>query len=276
MIELPEAVVLSRQIQESLQGKKIVSVEVALSPHKFAWYHKDPQVYKQILLNKTITVSNSYGGFVEIQVEDAVLLFNDGVSLRVHSKLDPKPKKHQLLVVFEDDSALSACVQMYGGLWCYNEGDFQNDYLMVAKEKPSPLTISFDRFYFENMIQSQVKKLSLKAFLATEQRIPGLGNGVLQDILFNCGLHPKRKTDTLEEKERNKLFDSVKGTLYQMTQMGGRDTEKDLFGFYGGYGTKLSKNTVETPCVVCGTIIQRESYMGGSIYYCSGCQPLTH
>jgi hypothetical protein len=32
----------------------------------------------------------------------------------------------------------------------------------------------------------EVKKLSLKALLATEQRIPGLGNGVLQDILFKA------------------------------------------------------------------------------------------
>lgn|GEM_PF-2077218 len=30
-----------------------------------------------------------------------------------------------------------------------------------------------------------------KAFLATEQRIPGLGNGVLQDILWTARIHPK-------------------------------------------------------------------------------------
>ncbi|HBT18319.1 MAG TPA: endonuclease VIII, partial [Firmicutes bacterium] len=40
----------------------------------------------------------------------------------------------------------------------------------------------------------------------------------------------------------------------------------------GGYQTKLSKKTVNKPCPVCGSIIKKETYMGGSIYYCEGCQ----
>jgi formamidopyrimidine-DNA glycosylase len=57
-----------------------------------------------------------------------------------------------------------------------------------------------------------------------------------------------------------------------MTEQGGRDTERDLFGCFGGYKTILSKNTVDTPCLVCGTVIKKEPFMGGSIYYCPGCQ----
>ncbi len=84
------------------------------------------------------------------------------------------------------------------------------------------------------------EKLSLKAFLATEQRIPGLGNGVLQDILYNARLHPKKKLGALSDGEFAALFSSVKNTLAEMTRNGGRDTEKDLFGSTGGYVTKLS------------------------------------
>ena len=53
---------------------------------------------------------------------------------------------------------------------------------------------------------------------------------------------------------------------------GGRDTERDLFGCFGGYKTRLSKNTVDTACEICGGTIKKEAYMGGSIYYCGGCQ----
>lgn len=35
------------------------------------------------------------------------------------------------------------------------------------------------------------KKLTAKAFLAAEQRIPGLGNDVLQDILWDAGIDPR-------------------------------------------------------------------------------------
>lgn len=69
------------------------------------------------------------------------------------------------------------------GLWCFKEGDFKNQYFLQAKEKPSPLSDEFDKVYFDSIISKQGNEgLSAKALLATEQRIPGLGNGVLQDI----------------------------------------------------------------------------------------------
>lgn len=117
-------------------------------------------------------------------------------------------------------------------------------------------------------------KLSVKAFLATEQRIPGLGNGVLQDILYNARLHPKRKMKDLHKEEIDKLFHAIKTTLLKMIEQGGRDTETDLFGNKGGYITKMSKNTVDKPCPSCNEPIQKENYLGGSIYFCSQCQKL--
>ena len=118
------------------------------------------------------------------------------------------------------------------------------------------------------------EKLSVKAFVATKQRIPGLGNGVLQDILFHARIHPKRKMDTLTVEEYEKLYGAVKDTLLAMTVKGGRDTEKDLFGCNGGYKTILSSKTKELPCPVCGGQIKKEAYLGGSVYYCPVCQPL--
>ena len=117
-------------------------------------------------------------------------------------------------------------------------------------------------------------KLSAKAFLATKQRIPGLGNGVLQDILFNAGIHPKRKMNTLDGKELRSLYSSLKSTIKEMAELGGRDTEKDLYGNPGRYITKLAKNSLKTGCPICAGEITKEAYLGGSIYYCANCQPL--
>jgi formamidopyrimidine-DNA glycosylase len=124
------------------------------------------------------------------------------------------------------------------------------------------------------MFDENSGKLSLKAFLATEQRIPGLGNGVLQDILFHSELHPKKKVSTMSDRDKKDLFASIKSILDDMVVKGGRDTEKDLFGNIGGYKTLLSKNTAGTPCPVCGTAIVKEAYLGGSIYYCKKCQKI--
>jgi formamidopyrimidine-DNA glycosylase len=275
MIEIPEAEILSKQLTQIINGKRIAGVVAGLSPHKFAWYHGDPRDYDAQLRGKTIDTAVARGGMVEIRAGDAVLLFSDGVVLRFHNGDEQRPQKHQLLIEFEDATAISASVQMYGGLWCFREGEFHNPYYDTAISRPSPLSDEFDKVYFDRLItSSDVQKLSAKAFLATEQRIPGLGNGVLQDILYKAKIHPKRRVETLTDGERHALFHSVKSILKEMTVQGGRDTKLDLFGKPGNYQTMLCKNTVNKPCPVCGTIIKREAYMGGSIYYCEKCQEL--
>ena len=273
MIEIPEAESLSRQLTETASGKRIAGVVTGLSPHKFAWYHGDPKDYDALLRGKNIDTAVAHGGMVKIRAGDAVALFSDGVALRLHTREEPRPRKHQMLIEFEDDTAVSASVQMYGGLWCFKEREFHNPYYDAARSKPSPLTDEFDKAYFDRLINSaDVQKLSIKAFLATEQRMPGLGNGVLQDILCNARIHPKRIISTLTNDEGIGLFSSMKSTLQEMTAQGGRDTTKDLFGRPGGYKTRLSQNTVGKSCPVCGGTIIKQSYMGGSIYFCDRCQ----
>ena len=275
MIEIPEAESLSRQLTETVNGKKIAGVVAGLSPHKFAWYHGDPKDYDALLRGKTIDTAIAHGGMVEIRASDAVLLFSDGVVLRFHTRDEQRPQKHQLQIEFEDATAISASVQMYGGLWCFKEGEFHNPYYDVAKSKPNPLSDKFNEEYFDRLIDSpDVQKLSVKAFLATEQRIPGLGNGVLQDILYNARIHPKRKVTTLTDDEKENLFYSIKSTLKEMTAQGGRDTVNDIFGEPGGYRTKASQNTVGKSCPVCGGMIVKQPYLGGSIYFCDGCQKI--
>jgi formamidopyrimidine-DNA glycosylase len=273
MLEIPEARVLAQQIMGTIKGKKILRAAAAQTPHKFAWFAGNPESYSGLLVGKTIDAAAGFGGLVEIRADDTTLTFGDGVTLKYHEQSEPRPPKHQLLIEFVDGTALSGTVQMYGGLWCYQSGTFQNPYHQLAKEKPSPLSIGFNESYFEQMITApEVQKFSLKAFLATEQRIPGLGNGVLQDILFNAGMHPRKKVNTLSPAERRVLLEALKSTLAEMVKGGGRDTEKDLFGELGGYVTKVSKNTVDNPCRVCGTTIRKEAYLGGSIYFCEKCQ----
>ncbi|MBN1643994.1 MAG: hypothetical protein JW856_04170 [Dehalococcoidales bacterium] len=275
MIELPEALNIAEQINNTISGKRIVSVVGAHTPHKLVWYYGEPSKYPALLNGQVIGKAGAYGGMVEIKAGKANILMGEGVGVRFHQKNEPRPQKHQLLIEFEDGSAVSGSIQMYGGIGCFLDGEIDNPYYKVAKEKVPPFSPEFDKAYFDSLISApEVQKLSLKAFLATEQRIPGFGNGVLQDILFNAKMHPKKKVGTLSGKDKDILFGSLKSTLSAMAAQGGRDTELDLFGRPGGYKTILCKNTVNKPCPVCGTPIKKEAYLGGSIYYCEKCQKL--
>lgn len=273
MVELPEAVVLAQQINDTLVGKRIINAIANHTPHSFAWYTGDPARYGDLLRGKRILSAEAFGGHIEIRLDDMMLLI--GTPLRYHAKGEKLPAKHQLLLEFDDASAASATIQMWGGLFCYKEGESGGvpDCYTIEKCR-TPLSDSFDRAFFDELFDENTDKLSAKAFLATEQRIPGLGNGVLQDILWTAKIHPKRKMASLSREETDGMFHAVKSVLKQMAAKGGRDTERDLFGCPGGYKTVLSKITVGTPCPVCGAFIRKEAYLGGSIYYCEGCQPL--
>jgi formamidopyrimidine-DNA glycosylase len=162
---------------------------------------------------------------------------------------------------------------MYGGIWVY-KGAFDDKYHQLSLISISPLADAFDENYFLDILKNSPKDISAKALLATEQRIPGVGNGVLQDILFNAGIHPRRKKSSFSGRDITVLFRSVKNTLKTMAELGGRDTEKDFYGNGGGYKTILSKNTINQPCPVCHDLIRKEAYLGGAVYFCPTCQKL--
>lgn len=276
MIELPEAQTLAHQITQQLSGKTILSSAAAQSPHKFAWYHGDPAGYPAKLNGGKVLAARGIGMFMEITLSSATLLFSDGVNLRLHPAAGLIPAKHQLLLNFEDGSSLSASVAMYGGVVCWAEGEnYENSYYATALSKPSPLTEAFDETYIRALLAPDaVRKLPLKAALATEQRVPGLGNGCLQDILWEAHLHPRKKLSALTEQELHQLYLSLKLILLEMTKAGGRSTEKDLFGQPGGYRVRLCAESNGKPCPRCGTTIVKEAYLGGSVYTCPTCQKL--
>ncbi|HHX28537.1 MAG: endonuclease VIII [Bacillota bacterium] len=275
MIELPESHVLAEQINRTVAGKEILYVTANQSPHGCARYSGNPSEYSSKLRGKRVSGADVFCGFVRIAADDMCLLIS--APIKYHAPGEKLPEKHQLLVLFDDGSAISCTVRVWGAMFCYRQGE-EAEGIPVGHHlntEPSPLDDRFDYAYFRSLAASEdAKSLCAKAFLATEQRIVGMGNGVLQDILWNAHVHPKRRMDTLSEAEFRALFDSVKKTLADMVAQGGRDTERDLFGQSGGYKTVLKKTTAGSPCAECGSTIINETYLGGAIYYCPTCQQL--
>jgi formamidopyrimidine-DNA glycosylase len=277
MLELPETTTFARQITDTLAGSTVTAVFNATKPHRLTWFAGDAEAYPDLLAGRRVSGAAGRGAFLDISFEgDVHLALSDGVMVRYHPPGAGVPENYQLLVTFDDDAFLVCTVAMYGGIQAF-AGVLDNPYYKKALASVSPLGDGFDEGYFENLLDGALaaqKTLSAKAFLATGQRIPGVGNGVLQDILFRAGINPRRKMATLAASERHTLFETLRATLAEMTEKGGRDTERDIFGSPGGYTTRLSKNTWTDPCPVCGAAIVKEAYLGGAVYWCPRCQPL--
>jgi formamidopyrimidine-DNA glycosylase len=271
MIELPEALTLAKQLNETVVGKTVSRVLPPTKPHKFCWFNGDPSDYEEKIKGSRVTQASAFGIFAELLFGNNYrLCINDGVNLRLINTED-KPKDHQLLIEFTDNTALLFTVAMYGGI-VLHDGSYDNEYYLKSKLAVSPFSPEFKE-YFKKVIAESKPSLCAKALIATEQRFPGIGNGSAQDILFTAGLHPKRKLGTLSEQDKDRLLSSIISVLHDISENGGRDTEKDLYGNTGGYATKMSKNALTAGCPMCGGTVTKEAYLGGSVYYCSHCQP---
>lgn len=270
MIELPEALNIAGQLNSAVAGKTAVEVLTATKEHKFCWYNGDPAGYNGAIAGQSVECARGFGIFAELEFGNGKrLCFNDGVNVRLVPQ-ESIPKNYQLAVCFDDGSALVFTVAMYGGIILHG-GDYDNVYYIKSLNAPVLLSDAFEEHYYRTLEQSP-PTLGMKAFLATEQRFPGIGNGVLQDILFEAGLYPKRKISTLDEAQRAELLRTIRAVLQSMIASGGRDTEKNLFGNPGGYRTKMSKNSLASGCPICAGAVTKEAYLGGSVYYCPLCQ----
>ena len=271
MLELPESYTIAKQINELLTGKIISHIEILKTPHKFAFFHGAVDKYEEYLEGQTITGAVFQGGMVQINTEDSMIVLNDGAYPRYYDDTKNFPKKHQFAIYFEDETGIFVSIQMYGGITVYPKGECTDEYYRSSSTKPNPLTDGFTFDYFKSLYPVG-KKLSAKAFLATQQRIPGLGNGVLQDILWEAGIDPRYPMQDAPEEDFRALYDAANQILKAMADKGGRDTERDLFGQKGNYITQLSKNSLNEPCIRCGCEIHKTNYMGGTIYFCERCQ----
>ncbi len=272
MIELPEALTLARELNDAVVGKTVRRVFPPTKPHKFCWFNGDPAEYGEKLKNRTVRAAEGTGIYVELTFTEGLrLCVNDGVNMRFVSFADA-PKDYQLLIAFTDGTALAFTVAMYGGIVLHH-GDYDNEYYFKSRNAVSPFSEEFTEHY-HNLLAGSKPNLSAKAFLATGQHFPGLGNGVLQDILFAAGIHPKRKLGILSGEDTERLLRCIVSVLREMTDGGGRNTEKDIYGKPGCYTTKMSNISLPSGCPACGGEIKKEAYLGGSVYYCPKCQPL--
>lgn len=275
MFELPECVVLAKQMNDSLQGKIITSGDLGNSPHKFVWYNRSPDEFDNLIRGKSIGRTRAQGRWLLIPVEPGytLVLGECGGKIIYHKPGSKFPNKYHMCIKFLDDSFLTVTTQMWGAMELYEQGEELNrEY--ITDMRPTPLDKEFTFDYFNNLIDTldKEKKRSAKSLLTQDQIIPGLGNAIAQDILFQSRIHPRRDISELTSKQRQILFDAITNTVGEIIDQGGRYDEYDLNNQKGKYIRLMDKNAIKRPCPRCGGKVIKIQYLGGSCYLCPNCQ----
>ena len=275
MFEIPEMVTLSRQINATLRAKEVSSGNLGNSPHKFVWYNRTSEEFDNLVRGKQVGTATARGRWLFVPLEPGyVLVFGEcGGKLLYHAAGQPIPAKYHLLLNFNDGSTLTMMTQMWGAMELYDAGkELERQY--IKDMRPTPNDPGFTKDYFTGLVKDlqQREKRSVKSLLTQDQLIPGLGNSIAQDILFNARLRPKHTLENLDAGQIQDLYDSILTTLCDATQKGGRSDEVDLFGKPGRYVRKMSAVTAGQPCPICYTKIEKLQYLGGACYFCPHCQ----
>lgn len=276
MIELPEAIIIARQISKELKGKQIVSGVRGSSPHKFAFTGKhSDEDFAAIVKDKTIGTAQANGSVILTDLEpDYVLSLGcGGERILYHTSEKTLPKKHQLLLSFRDGSYLTVTISGWGEVRLLEQSEVSN-HPHLKKDAVSPLSDAFTFAYFNGLFDAlpEKKRVTAKYFIISEPGIWGVGNGCLQDILYRAKVHPKRLMISLSNEERQMLYLAIKQTLAEIVELGGRDSERDFYNRCGGYQRNLHSKMVGRPCRECGAPIEKIQYLGGAAYFCPSCQ----
>jgi formamidopyrimidine-DNA glycosylase len=278
MIEMPEAHTIATQMENELTGKVISGFNQGSMTHKFLWLNRPIEEMELVLPGAVVTGASSYGRSIYLHLGDRMLWWGDaGGRLLYHTPEGKLPKKYHLAWNFTDGTMLTFNMQMWGFVRLLEQHEFTD--LPNEETGLPPLHTRFTLERFEQMLESYPDQSSkgIKGFLvATGYAIPdpinGLGNAIVQDILFQAGLSPKRKIAQIRTEERSKLYRAIQDTIAEAIKLGGRYDERDLYGKPGRYIRLMDSKTAGTPCTRCGTDIKKISYLGGACYICPICQ----
>jgi formamidopyrimidine-DNA glycosylase len=276
MLELPEVLTITRQMQAELPGRRIASAVVGASPHKFAFFNRKPEEYSALLTGRTVGTVFEKSAYIVATIEpDMALLFGDvGGRILFHKGGWTLPAKHQLFLTFDDGSMLTLSIVLWGGLKLSPLAEIDKEIWSLKRLVPVGDGFTYDAFQALLADPEEKETRSAKRFMISKPGLCGVGNGCLQDILFRAKIHPRRRMVSLSTDEQRALYDATRETLGLMIAQGGRASEVDLYGRIGGYETILDSKTAGTPCPVCGALIEKILYLGGAAYFCPSCQPV--
>ena len=138
---------------------------------------------------------------------------------------------------------------------------------------PEPLGDDFDADYLWRA--SRKRRVAIKQHLMNGRVVVGVGNIYASEALFRAGIHPRRTAGRIARARFEPLVASVRDVLRDAIDEGGTT----LRNFVGGDGKpgyfRGSLRVYErdgSPCVNCGTAIERRVLGQRATFYCPRCQ----
>ncbi|MFX1488847.1 MAG: DNA-formamidopyrimidine glycosylase family protein [Promethearchaeota archaeon] len=276
-IELPEALILAKQMNKEIIGKKIKAYKLQDYERlqKIGFLNENLEDFN-LLVDSTVKSITSRGNLIRIAFDNQNNLLigpEYGGKVLFHKDDKDVPDKIHLKITFTDNTILTVRLTGMGVIKAIKNSDLNQSYLYQRdfSDVLSPVDDAFTFNSFSKLLGTL--KRSIKSILVGKDAVlVGLSNSAFQDILYRAKLFPKVKGSELGQKQKKALFDSIKNVINERIRLGGKYQFVDLYGKKGGYIPAMGPNMKGKTCPDCDSDIEKFSVGGGQVYYCPQCQ----
>jgi formamidopyrimidine-DNA glycosylase len=149
-----------------------------------------------------------------------------------------------------------------GGVWLAHDEAEAN----AVTGGLGPDALAVDRRRFRERLAP--RRGGAKAVLMDQTFVAGIGNLLTDEILWQARIHPKRRLETLDADDRDRLFDSMRKVVRESVAVHGDyiPTKKRWLLYVRGAPGAV--------CPRCGTPLERTVAAGRTTWFCPSCQAL--
>jgi formamidopyrimidine-DNA glycosylase len=269
MPELPEVETVVRALRPQLSGRKITAVRNTWPRHI-----DRPALpeFAECIRGQRISGITRRGKFILFPLDGSdtmiVHLRMSGHLSVVDAEVTADSHTHTIFELDNGQELHFRDPRKFGRVYLVSD---QDD--VLGKLGPEPLEDGFTVETLAEIIQG--RRRVLKPFLLDQSIIAGIGNIYADEALFFAGIHPRRRTDSLDENDVERLHRGIRHVLRQGIEREGASINTYLKpdGEKGEMqeDVRVFRRTGE-PCYICGETIERIVLGGRSTHFCPNCQ----
>lgn len=257
MPELPEISLYKDYLTQTALNKKIRKIEFL---HTGA-LQSPKEEFEAALIGAKFKTTHRLGKYLIVETsgkKDLVLHFGMTGKLEFFRNQEP-PKYSRVIFSFDDDEHLAfVCRRKLGKLFLT---DGPEEFRRNHELGEDALELSEEEFV--KLLED--KGAAIKSVLTDQHVLAGIGNVYSDEMLYQCKIHPKTKTDILSKAEKKQLYKKMREVLELAIDLEGERSEfpKDYL---------ISHRKDGADCPKCSGKIKKIKVSGRSTYFCPSCQ----
>ncbi|TAM77526.1 bifunctional DNA-formamidopyrimidine glycosylase/DNA-(apurinic or apyrimidinic site) lyase [bacterium] len=267
MPELPEVETIVRGLAKTVTGQRIAEVRIE-TPRSVV--NDLPGDFTELLCGETIAGVTRRAKFI-------VLSLASGCTLTVHLRMTGR------LIVERapaEDPYARVRLRFQNGGWLrfsdmrkFGRMRLTTDGLWAAGLGDEPLDPAFTPRRLAGLLAG--RRGPIKSLLLDQHVIAGVGNIYACEALFQAGIHPARRADSLSKARVERLHRALIRVLEHAIAMRGTSVEHyvDAEGLEGGFQNNLAVYGREgLSCLRCHAPVKRVTIGQRGTFYCPRCQ----